>query len=419
MPYWRGRGILKRLGVVAGAAALLSAVASDAAVARDPLRTGTFAGQPAQITNAYVETVGDLTCFQIASIGRLSAQVYQVKNPDRVVIDVPQTKFRLARELKRVSGGAVKTFRYGQQDSNHGRIVIDVAKDTQVLTINHHDLGGNRHQLYVALNRGTEPSLAICGGLRRWEDEPAAKIGDRSLVVPSERKARPVVVIDPGHGGVDPGAVVNEVYLEKHIVLAVARRVLKRLQAKKGLDVVMTRTKDKFVTLNGRIERTRASKGDLFISLHADSVENAVHLPGATGAAVYTLSHRASNAEAKKLAEKENAADLLGGILSKATLEKEGVRNILVDLLKRETESESTRLSKLLIGAMRGKLVVSKDPYRSAAFRVLKQTETPAVLIELGYMTNPRDLRLMRQAEWQERMANAISKAVLQFIREK
>jgi N-acetylmuramoyl-L-alanine amidase len=394
-------------------------IAFDVAVAREPMPAGAIPGQPAEIVSARVETTGDLTCFQIVSNGRVPARVYMVKSPDRVVIDAPKTRFRLARQLQRVASGVVNAFRYGLQDTGDSRIVVDVAKNTKVSRISHDVLGGNKHRLNVALSKGGDGAAALCGSLRRRGDVAIAKTVNKPSVAQKDLKVRPVIVIDPGHGGIDPGAVVNAVYLEKNIVLAVSRRVVKWLRAHKGLDVVMTRTKDKFVSLDGRIERTRALKGDLFISLHADSVENAVQLPGAKGAAVYTLSHRASDAEAKKLAEKENASDLLGGLLSKASLEKEGVRNILVDLLKRETERESTRLSKLLIGAMRGKILVSKDPYRSAAFRVLKQTETPAVLIELGYMTNPRDLRLMRQADWQERMAKAISSAVVQFIKNK
>ena len=130
------------------------------------------------------------------------------------------------------------------------------------------------------------------------------------------------------------------------------------------------------------------------------------------------MSHQASDAEARRLAEKENAADLLAGILPSKTTE-DGVRDILVDLLKRETERESARLRKLLVAKMRPKVVISRKPFRSAAFRVLKQTETPAALIELGYMTNAADLRRMRRADWQDRMAIAVAEAIRQFFREK
>jgi len=411
--------MLGRIGLAAVLAIGAAEWASYGAWGRDLSTVAGSTGKSVEITQAYVETTGDLTCFQIESIGRVRAQIYAIKDPDRVVIDAPSTRFRLARQIQNGSGGLVRTFRYGLQVAGDARIVLDVAKGTQVARISRDDIGRGRYRLSVALSSKTKASEAFCGGLRRLDEVALGQNRHIPTKSPLEKHDRPVVVIDPGHGGVDPGAVVNAFHLEKSIVLAVARRVIKLLKRRKDVDAFLTRDDDTFISLDGRIERTRALKGDLFISLHADAVENVSQMTGARGAAVYTLSHRASHAEAKKLAEKENAADRLGGILSKASIEKEGVRNILVDLLKRETERESARLSKLLVGAMRGKLALSKDPYRSAAFRVLKQTETPAVLIELGYMTNPHDLRLMRQAEWQERMAKAISDAVLRFLQEK
>jgi N-acetylmuramoyl-L-alanine amidase len=250
--------------------------------------------------------------------------------------------------------------------------------------------------------------------------EAAAKSVRQARVAPKiAPDERPVVVIDPGHGGADPGAVVGDNHHEKRLVLAVGLRLSGILRKRGRYRVVMTRDKDEYISLDDRIERSRSASGDLFISLHADSIDDLTQAAAIRGAAVYILSHKASDAEAKRVAEKENSADVLAGILPKSAAESQGVRNILVDLLKRETERESARLQTLLISAMRPKVAVAREPDRAAAFHVLKQTETPAVLIELGYMTNTRDLEQMSQEQWQVKMASAIAAAVDKFFQRK
>ncbi|MGI9478272.1 MAG: N-acetylmuramoyl-L-alanine amidase family protein [Hyphomicrobiaceae bacterium] len=336
------------------------------------------------------------------------------------MIDARNARFRMSRKAGSAGGGLVDGYRYGVLDSGEARIVIDVENGTQVGKIVRRKLRDNLHKLSISLINGKStaqqaPCDGVAGPVRQ-----ASALGS-GLSAEARRKSqpsKPVVVIDPGHGGIDPGAVVNKVYLEKIIALAVARRLAKRLRKIKRFNVVMTRDGDTFVSLDGRVERARSSKADLFISLHADSLDDTEQAKQTHGAAVYILSHQASDAEARRLAEKENAADLLAGILPSKTTE-DGVRDILVDLLKRETERESARLRRLLVAKMRPKVVVSRKPLRSAAFRVLKQTETPAALIELGYMTNAADLRRMRRADWQDRMAVAVAAAIEQFFLEK
>jgi N-acetylmuramoyl-L-alanine amidase len=350
--------------------------------------------------------------LEIVSVGKIAPQVYQVAGPDRLVIDACDITFRLPRTGVAANGGPIRDVRYGQLDDRRARIVADIGPGTTVRSVSNEQLRGDLYRVRIDLGvqGGRGAGLATAG----LAGGGAAAAGESGVNV----ARRPVVVIDPGHGGIDPGAVVNRQRLEKMIVLAVGRKVRKLLYDAGEVDVVLTRDKDVYLTLDQRIERSRQAEADLFISLHADAVEEGTPVLAVGGASVYVLSRQASDREARRLAEKENAADRFAGILSTRS-DDDGVRNILVDLLKRETEKESSRLRSLLVEEMRRHVAMAHNPGRSAAFHVLKQTETPAALIELGYMTNPVDLGLMRQDVWRDRAAKAIVRAVHRFFRER
>lgn len=368
-----------------------------------------------------------VTCVEIVSSAHLAATVYAVGNPARIVVDAPAATFLLDREVSGQRIGLVERVRYGELPGGAVRVVIDVAPGTELGVVRSAKLSGDHFLLSIGLGVSAGEQVDghltsdACNGATVAVAQGRGAAGQQPVTAMSTagKPGIPVVVIDPGHGGVDPGAVVNSDILEKVIVFAVAERLEKKLRDTFRFRVVMTRTGDTFVSLDERVERSRLEKGDLFVSLHADSIDNAVGAAAVRGAAVYVLSLQASDAEARRLAEKENAADRLAGVIPKRAVEQEGVRTILVDLLKRETERESERFQALLVASMTSLVPVARQPLRSAAFHVLKQTETPAALVELGYMTNPHDLRLMRQAEWQEKMAGAIAKSIEKFFDER
>jgi N-acetylmuramoyl-L-alanine amidase len=237
---------------------------------------------------------------------------------------------------------------------------------------------------------------------------------DESPAVSTGIKAKPVVVIDPGHGGADPGAVGVGGVLEKDIVMAVAWHLRAILAATGRYTVVMTRKSDIFVPLDQRLRLSRRYGADLFVSIHADAVAQnfAPHVRGAT---VYTLSEQASDEQARRLAEKENSADLLAGLVAPHE-SGDDVRNILIDLLKQETANFSADFQSLLVGELRKSISVAREPQRSAAFKVLKQTHSPAVLLELGYMSNPDDQKLMNSTNWQRQVASTIAAAIHAFF---
>ncbi|WP_237051501.1 N-acetylmuramoyl-L-alanine amidase [Magnetospirillum sp. ME-1] len=220
----------------------------------------------------------------------------------------------------------------------------------------------------------------------------------------------PVIVIDPGHGGVDPGATGVSGTYEKHITLAMARELKTMLERNGRYRVHLTRDRDVFIRLRERIAIARAQGADLFISLHADAVQN----PQIRGLSVYTLSRNASDAEAQALAEKENKADLIAGI--DLTHESADVANILIDLAQRETMNRSAGFAAELVDEVGQEMDLLGNTHRFAGFAVLKAPDVPAVLVEMGYLSNEAEERMLRQPQYRARLAKSVAKAVERFF---
>ena len=224
------------------------------------------------------------------------------------------------------------------------------------------------------------------------------------------RDGVPVIVIDPGHGGVDPGATgVSGIY-EKHITLAMARELKTALEKNGRYRVHLTRDRDVFIRLRDRVAIARQYGADLFISLHADAVQN----PQIRGLSVYTLSQNASDNEAQALAEKENKADLIAGI--DLSHESADVAGILIDLAQRETMNRSAGFASEVVDEVGQEIDLLGNTHRFAGFAVLKAPDVPAILVEMGYLSNEYEEKQLRQPAYRARLAKAVTKAVERFF---
>jgi N-acetylmuramoyl-L-alanine amidase len=231
--------------------------------------------------------------------------------------------------------------------------------------------------------------------------EPAAAAPD----------SRPVVVIDPGHGGVDNGTQAGGEN-EKDLVLGFGLALRDRIEKAGKYRVVMTREDDTFIPLADRVTIARNQSAALFVSIHADALP-----PGegdAQGATIYTLSDKASDAEAERLAEAENRADAIGGV--KLTEEPAEVADILIDLVRRETRTFSNRFARQLMTEMKTSVRMHKHPLKSAGFKVLKGPDVPSVLVELGYASNKDDLEHMKSDSWRARTVGSMAQAIDVFF---
>lgn len=235
--------------------------------------------------------------------------------------------------------------------------------------------------------------------------EPGTTVGLPEIQGPDD-PSRPLVVIDPGHGGHDPGAS-GAGLREKTLVLGLARTLRDRLLAEGGIRVAMTRDDDRYLALAERVQIVRALGADLFLSIHADSAGDR---EGVSGASIYTLSERASSEAAARFAERENRADRLNGI--ELSGESETINAILVELAQRRTSAESESFADLIVREGEGVLEFHPEPRRSAALAVLRAPDVPSVLFESGFITNEGDARRLSSPAGQRAFAEAMARAI-------
>jgi N-acetylmuramoyl-L-alanine amidase len=400
-----GRRFTRWLGTALALPALLGCALALPANAQG--QSPAVPAPPPVAFGAEVAGDGKATRLTFTLSAHVDGTVAVLDRPDRIVVDLPEVNFQLPVEDGRRSRGLVKSVRYGLVAAGRSRVVIELAAPALPGPISHETiLGGAAVNLSLEVKRADREQFAKVAAAHRKEQVAAA-----APAPAADGDSRPVVVLDPGHGGIDTGAIGLNDTIEKDVVLSFANTLKAKLEATGAVRVVLTRSGDAFVSLTDRVEIARAQGAALFVSIHADTL---THTPEVRGLTVYTNSERPSDAEAARLAEAENQADALAGVESPQ--ETEEVAGILGDLTLRETRTYSHLFAKTLVGRMAEAAKLNKNPHRSARFLVLRAPDVPSVLVELGYLSSKTDVDLLRQDAWRERAAETVSEAVTAFL---
>ena len=359
----------------------------------------------------------DRTRLVIELSDPVNLRAFSLANPDRVVIDMPEVSWRLGAPPRPSGFGSVKSYRYGQFRTGNSRMVIDLNQPVSVSdTLVIPPSAGFGYRVVIDLFPTTRPKFDAQAGwpadLKKRESDAeklAALIAAQQAPAASGKR---VIVLDPGHGGLDSGTIGVNGLMEKDLALAEGLKLASELR-RRGYSVVMTRDNDSFIPLRQRVAIARANRADLFIALHADSNPD----PSITGTSIYTLNDGRSDREAAALASRENQSDAIAGV--DLSGENNPVAPILINLAQRDTRNRSSEFATNALKSI-GQVsdLLARSPHRSASLAVLVAPDVPAVLIELGYLSNGGDAAEMNTDSWRVRIAGAITEAVdAQFAR--
>jgi N-acetylmuramoyl-L-alanine amidase len=393
----------------------------------DPERSGAASNFPVA---SDVRLAGDnkRTRFILDLDKNIQFRAFALADPYRVVVDLPQLTFQLASGAGTAGRGLIKAFRYGLVMPGGSRIVFDLAGPARIEKSYVLDAANGQPprlvleleavdrtafvQLLAAVGRpDLRPAVGTTDAVAAVATSGATAEATGTTKAAEPPDVRPAVVIDPGHGGIDNGTQAGG-ESEKNLVLGFALALRDRVEKAGKYRVVMTRTDDTFIPLADRVRIARNQSAALFVSIHADALPR--REGNAQGATIYTLSDKASDAEAERLAELENKADAIGGV--NLTEEPTDVADILIDLAQRETRSFSNRFARLLKNEMRTTARMHKHPLKSAGFKVLKAPDVPSVLIELGYVSNKSDLEHLVSDNWRSKTVGSVAQAIDAFF---
>lgn len=340
-------------------------------------------------------------------------QIFTLAEPYRVVVDLPEMEWQASSAVFRARAGHVSGLRFGLFRPGNSRLVLDTTGPVKVAKAFILPPGHGRGYRFVLDLVGSDRKTFLAS-LKPPQPRSSAQANGTPVPMAKPKRAgdgRRIIVLDPGHGGVDPGTIALGGRFEKRVVLEYAKAIARALAAKKSYKVILTRKRDVFLSLRQRVRLAQEAGADLFISLHADSIADR----RVRGGAIYTLSERGSDAEADSLAVKENKSDLIAGVA--LARHDEEVIEILIDLAQRETMNYAARFANALVPTLRkGKVPLRSKPHRFAGFRVLKAPDVPSVLLELGYLTNKQDERFLLSSRARSAVARAIAEAVDKYF---
>ncbi|MBR72332.1 MAG: hypothetical protein CMM30_05250 [Rhodospirillaceae bacterium] len=404
-------------------------------------------GYPSKHVTRFILNVSSASSFQIFSL----------KQPYRLVIDMPDASWALSRKDIPINKGNIKAVRFGKFDNKTSRVVLDLLGPVKIkkafikkienqggysaiIDLESSILGGFKEESVQLINESVktnnqniiksrvppkiiekekfliEPHKNIESRNIGKEKEIIPKVTTKYKSIPMPSPMRPlnrknaVIVLDPGHGGVDPGATIGNRVYEKTITLSFARE-LAQLLVSEGYLVHMTRHDDRYITLADRVNFARSRGAKLFISIHADAHKN----KSVRGAAIYTLSDKASDKEAGRLAARENKSYIDENINISDSYDKE-ITQILISLIQQRTMNCSSKFASILIPYLSKTSKLLDKTHRFAGFRVLKAPEVPSVLVELGYLTNKKDRKLLLSKDYRMKIVQQFAAAINQYV---
>ncbi len=357
--------------------------------------------QAADIKDIRMWHAPDRTRFVFDMDRGANFKVFTLSNPDRVVIDLPQTGLKAGIPRQGSTGQFIARIRSGRPESNTLRLVFEVQKPVRYFIQMLKPVDNYQYRLVVDYyHRDTVVDADKLG-------QPAPSSQPSK---PKKRTGDLLVLIDPGHGGEDPGAL-GKTAREKDVVLAIAKRLKKKIDREPGLRADLTRGGDYYIGLRKRTRIAREKQADIFVSIHADAFKN----KNARGASVYALSQRGASSEtARWLANKENSSDLVGGV---SLADKDNLlAEVLLDLSMTKTVSESISFGREVLSELKKIGRVHSKRVEQAGFAVLKSPDIPSILIETAYITNPTEEKLLKSSSHQDRVANAVVIGIRRYL---
>lgn len=354
---------------------------------------------------------GDVTRFVMDMSQKVSFSHMVLENPYRVVVDLPEVEWHV-KDINDVAKGYVSGFRYGHFREDVSRLVLDLKGPGRVAKIFTLPPNANgQYRLVVDIERVSATDFEA----KRGQPFESPVVKTASLTSPSlqarKKKSKRVITVDAGHGGVDPGTISVIGIKEKNVVLSMAKAIKYELEKRNGYEVQLTRDRDIYIPHRQRYEKARKAGADLFISVHADAIKD----PRVRGATVYTLSERGSDKEAEALARKENRSDLIAGLDLAEGYDAE-VTSILIDLAQRESMNYSARFASYLVPELKQRVKVRNNSHRFANFLVLKAPDVPSVLMEIGYMSNKQDSRMLDSRQGRQKISSAVASAIVNYF---
>lgn len=378
----------------------------------------------ADISNVRIGVHPDKTRMVVEIDGKVPYKIFTLSNPYRVVVDLPEVGWKLGSASGNPGSGVVESYRFGLFQPGNSRLVVDIKRPVKL--INHVLLPPTSkypNRLVFDLQPVTPEEFEASERQfvsKGWVDPPSRAARAAQGNLPGNMKLpkglgreKRVVVLDPGHGGPDPGAISVSGFREKDLTLQVAKAVERVLEATGRYNVLLTRNEDVYIPLRKRYQIAEEADAELFISLHADSNRDR----SLRGASIYTLSEKSSDREAAALAAKENRSDAIAGI--DLSNQSDAVASFLIELRQRQTMNESALFSESLIQEVSASARLLRNSHRFAGFAVLKSPDVPSILMELGYLSNKQDERMLRSRKYRSKIGRAILRATDAFFERK